>query len=88
MVCVACVDARWGAGPLHTGLPVALVSGLAERGDDWDWRPLLVLDEMGEGVVGVGAPAGSVGAHVRGVVDVLGRRELRRVDSSRVGWTV
>ena len=87
-MCITSVNAHWGAGPLHTGLSVALVSGLAVRGDDWDWRPLLVLDEMGEGVVGVEASAGGVGAHMRDVVDVLGRRELRRVDSSRMGWTI
>ena len=85
---VPCVDAYRGAGPLHAGVSVAVVAGLAERGDDGDWWPLLVPDEMGEGMVRVGAPAGSVGAHVRGVVDVLGGRDRHRVDSSRVGWTV
>ena len=57
-MCVACVDAHWGTGPLHTGLSVAVIAGLAERGDDWDWWPLLVLDEMGESVGRVGLPAG------------------------------
>ena len=55
---VAGRDAHWRARPLHAGLTLALVSGLAERGEDWHLRPLLVLDEMGESVGRVGLPAG------------------------------
>ena len=55
---VASRDAHWGARPLHAGLSLTLVSGLAERGEDWHLRPLLVLDEMGESVGRVGLPAG------------------------------
>ena len=87
-MCVACVDAHWGAGPLHTGLSVALVSGLAVRGEDWDWRPLLVSNEVAEGVLRIGPTAGSVGAHMRVVVDVLGLRDFRLVHGSRVGRSV
>ena len=67
---------------------MALVSGLAVRGEDWDWRPLLVLNEVAEGVLRIGATAGSVGAHVRVVVDRLGLRDFRLVDGSRVGRSI
>ena len=88
LVGLPCVDAHRGAGPLHAGVSVTVGAGLAVRGNNGDGWPMLVIDEMGEGVVGVGASAGGVGAHVRDVVNVLGRRELRRVDSSRMGWTI
>ena len=88
LVGLPCVDAHRGAGPLHAGVSVTVGVGLAVRGNNGDGWPMLVIDEMGEGVVGVEASAGGVGAHMRDVVDVLGRRELRRVDSSRMGWTI
>ena len=62
--------------------------GLAVRGKDWDWRPLLILDEVAEGVLRVGPTAGSVGAHMRVVVNVLGLRDFRLVYGSRVGRSV
>ena len=62
--------------------------GLAVRGDNGNGWPVLVVDEMVVGVVGVGAPSGGVGTYMRDVVDVLGLRELRRVDSAGMGWAV
>ena len=85
---VACRNAHWGARPLHAGLSLALVSGLAERGEDWHRRPLLVLDEMGESVWRVGLSARCAVAHVGVVVKVLGFCDPLRDDGSRVGGPV
>ena len=53
VVCLPCVDVHRGARPLHAGCVVSVSVGLAVRGGNRHGWPMLVIDEMGEGMVRV-----------------------------------